>query len=192
MFKLVTGPEEIITLEDAAEFMRAEFSASEENLIETLITASRQMCEEYLFRRIGVQTVELRDKGFPVNNAPIILPAPLVSVESIKYLDGNNAEQTLSVSEYVASLSEPGSIIPVGSWPNTSNAGDSLRVVFVAGYSNGESPILSELLPKTIKTAMLMQIADMYENREAQVERPLTANQTLTNLLSLYRLEQGI
>jgi len=192
MFKLITAPEEIITLEDAAEFMRAEFSASEKDLIETLITAARQMCEEYLFRRIGIQTVELRDKGFPIGDNPIILPAPLVSVESIKYLDGNNAEQTLSVSEYVTSDSEPGLIIPVGSWPNTSNSGDSLRVVFVAGYSNGESPMLSELLPKTIKTAMLMQIADMYENREAQVERPLTANPTVERLISQLRLEQGI
>ena len=172
--------------------MRAEFSASEKDLIETLITAARQMCEEYLFRRIGIQTVELRDKGFPIGDNPIILPAPLVSVESIKYLDGNNAEQTLSVSEYVTSDSEPGLIIPVGSWPNTSNSGDSLRVVFVAGYSNGESPMLSELLPKTIKTAMLMQIADMYENREAQVERPLTANPTVERLISQLRLEQGI
>jgi len=193
MLKLITAPDEPITLEDAAEFMRAEFSASEENLINTLITAARQMCEDYLFRRIGVQTVELRDKGFPANNAPIILPAPLISVESIKYLDTNNTEQTFDASDYIVSSAEPGMIIPVNSWPSTSQSGDSLRVVFIAGYSApGDSPQESELLPSTIKTAMFMQIADMYENREAQVERPLTANQTMTNLLSPYRLEMGI
>ena len=192
MFKLITGPDELITADEAAEFMRAEFSSSEESLIETLITAARQMCEDYLFRRIGVQTVELRDKGFPVNNAPIILPAPLISIESIKYLDGNNVEQTLNASEYIVSDAEPGMIIPVNAWPETSKAGDSLRVVFIAGYSGTGSPEESELLPSTIKTAMLMQIADMYENREAQVERPLTANQTLQNLLAPYRLEMGI
>ena len=71
MFKLLTGPEELITVDEAAEFMRAEFSDTEESLIEALITAARQMCEEYLFRRIGVQTVELRDRGFPVNGSPI-------------------------------------------------------------------------------------------------------------------------
>jgi uncharacterized phiE125 gp8 family phage protein len=193
MFKLITGPEELITVEEAAEFMRAEFSESEESLIEALITASRLMCEEYLFRRIGVQTVELRDRGFPVNNAPIILPAPLISVTSIKYLDCNNKEQTLDPDEYIVSDSAPGLITPVNSWPETSDAGDSLRVVFVTGYSEpGESPMQSEALPKTIKTAMLMQIADMYENREAQGEKPLTANQTLVNLLAPYRLEMGI
>ena len=193
MFKLIIAPEEIITVEDAAEFMRAEFSASEESTVESLITASRILCEEYLFRRIGVQTLEFRDNGFPSGRSPIVLPAPLISVASIKYLDGNNVEQTLSSDEYIVSDSAPGMITPVNSWPETSDAGDSLRVIFTAGYSApGESPLQSEELPQTIKTAMLMQIADMYENREAQTDKPLTANQTLVNLLSTYRLEIGI
>ena len=193
MFKLIAGPNEPITVDEAAEFMRAEFSETEESLIEILITAVRQMCEEYLFRRIGVQTVELRDKGFPANNAPIILPSPLISVTSIKYLDESNIEQTLDEDEYMVSDCGPGLIIPVSSWPITSIAGDSLRVEFVAGYSGpGESPQQSDVLPQTIRTAMLMQITDMYENREAQGDKPLSANPTLERLLSVYRLEQGI
>ncbi|MFA5115599.1 MAG: head-tail connector protein [Candidatus Omnitrophota bacterium] len=195
MLKLITPPAaELITVEEAAEFMRAEFSDSEETLIEALISTARLMCEEYLFRRIGVQTVELRDKGFPVNNAPIVLPAPLRSVTSIKYLDSNNVEQTLDSDEYIVSDSEPGLIIPLNSWPVASGAGDSLRVRFVAGYDDsdpGESPATGIALPQTIKTAMLMQIADLFENRDAQVEKPLVANQTLVNLLSPYRLEMG-
>jgi len=193
MFKIITAPSEIITDDDAAEFMRAEFSTLETTLIESLIKTARLMCEEYLFRRIGVQTIELRDKGFPANNAPIILPAPLISVTSIKYMDGNNTEQTLAPSEYIVSDSAPGQIIPINSWPETSKASDSLRVVFRTGYSDpGESPMLSETLPETIKTALLMQVADMYENREAQVERPLSLNPTLERLLAPYRLEMGI
>ena len=193
MLKLVTAPSELITLEEAAEFMRAEFSSTEETLIEAFIIAARQMCEEYLFRRIGVQTVELRAAGFPVNNTPIVLPAPLISVTSIKYLDSNNDEQTLDEDDYVVSDSAPGLILPVNSWPSTIRSGDSVRVVFDTGYSGpGESPQISEPLPNTIRVAMLMQIADLYENREAQVEKPLTANQTLVNLLAPYRLDMGI
>ena len=193
MFKLITAPDELITVEEAAGFMRAEFSDSEEATISSLITAARLLCEEYLMRRIGVQTVELRDKGFPVNNSPIVLPAPLISVTSIKYLDSNNVEQTLDDDEYVVSDSAPALITPVNSWPETSNAGDSLRIVFECGYcAVGESPVPSEELPATLRTAMLMQIADMFENREAQVERPLNANPTLANLLAPYRLEMGI
>jgi uncharacterized phiE125 gp8 family phage protein len=128
-----------------------------------------------------------------VNNSPIVLPAPLVSVTSIKYLDASNVQQTLAASEYVVSDSSPALITPVNSWPETSGSGDSLRVRFSTGYSApGTSPMLSEALPATVRTAMLMQIADMYENREAQVERPLSANPTLANLLAPYRLEMGI
>jgi len=192
VFKLIEAPDEIITLEEAAEFMRAEFSTSEENIIRSLITAARVSCEEYLFRRIGEQTVELRTKGFPENNAPIVLPAPLIEVESIKYLDLNGDEQTLDEADYIVSDSAPCFINPVGSWPIAFKSGDSLRVEFVAGYSDpGESPIVSEPLPYTIRVGMLMQIADMYENREAQSDRMLNPNQTLANLLSPYRLEMG-
>lgn len=193
MFKIITAPSEIITVADAAEFMRAEFSSSEETTIQVFINAARQFCEEYLFRRIGIQTIELRDKGFPAGNSPIILPAPLIDVTSIKYLDGNNTEQTLSPSEYIVSDSAPGQIIPVNSWPETLRAADAIRVVFSSGYNaEGESPILSEALPDTIKTAILMQVADLYENREAQVEKPLSINPTLERLLAPYRLEMGI
>jgi hypothetical protein len=38
---------------------------------------------------------------------------------------------------------------------------------------------------------MLMMIADMYANREAQVEKVLTANPTVERLLSMMRLEMG-
>ncbi len=192
MLKLIIAPTELITVADAAEFMRADFSSSETTLIESLITAARQMCEDFLFRRIGVQTVELRDKGFPLENSPIILPAPLLSVTSIKYLDGSNVEQTLAASEYVVSDSEPGQIIPVGSWPATSVAGDSLRVRFQTGYSVAGTSPAGIALPDTIRTAMLMQVADMFENREAQTDKPLTMNQTLQRLLAPYRLEMSI
>jgi len=193
MLKLITAPEEMITVEAASVFMRAEFSVSEENLIKSLITASRQMCENYLFRFIGVQTVEFRRHKFPGNNTPILLPAPVLTVTSIKYLDADNVEQTLDRSEYIVSDSAPALITPIGSWPETFRSGDSVRVLFTAGYCDpGDSPNVPEPLPDTIRIAMLLQIADMYENREAQVEKPLSANQTLVNLLAPYRLEMGI
>jgi len=192
VFKLIEAPDEIITLEEVAGFIRAEFSSSEESFIRTLIKASRISCEEYLFRRIGMQTVELRTKGFPENNAAIVLPAPIIEVESVKYLDLNGDEQTLAESSYVVSDSAPCFITPVGTWPVALVSGDSLRVRFDAGYTDpGDSPVVPETLPETIRIGMLMQIADLYENREAQSERPLNQNQTLVNLLSPYRLEMG-
>lgn len=188
MLKVITAPSESITVAEAAEFMRAEFSSSEETLIESLITAARQWCEEYLFRAIGVQTLELRQGGFPSGNGPIVLPSPLISVTSVKYLDYSQVEQTMDSDDYIVSDAEPGMVVPVSAWPSAWASPDSLRVRFEAGYDNGESP--SEV-PATLKTAMLMLVADMYENRTAQTEKQLVANPTVERLLSQYRLNMG-
>jgi uncharacterized phiE125 gp8 family phage protein len=192
MLKVIVAPDELISVADAAAFMRAEFADNEEALIESLITAARQWCEDYLRRAIGVQTLELRVQGFPANNNPILLRSPIVGVTSVKYLDQNRVEQTLSPSEYEVSDSEPATITPVSAWPVSYGSADSARVVYEAGYYLGGSPKVSEELPKTIRTAMLMLVADMYANREAQVERALVANPTVERLLSMYRLEMAI
>jgi uncharacterized phiE125 gp8 family phage protein len=192
MLKVIVAPEEVISVDDAAAFMRAEFADNEEALIESLITAARQWCEDYLRRAIGVQTLELRIQGFPANNNPILLRSPIVGVTHVKYLDQNRVEQTLSASEYEVSDSEPAAITPVSAWPVSYGSADSVRVVYEAGYYLGGSPKVSEELPKTIRTAMLMLVADMYANREAQVERALVANPTVERLLSMYRLEMAI
>jgi uncharacterized phiE125 gp8 family phage protein len=192
MLKVIVAPDELISVADAAAFMRAEFADNEEPLIESLITASRQWCEDYLRRAIGVQTLELRVQDFPANNNPILLRSPIVGVTSVKYLDQNRVEQTLSASEYEVSDSEPAEITPVSAWPVSYGSADSVRVVYEAGYCLGGSPKVSEELPKTIRTAMLMLVSDMYANREAQVERALVANPTVERLLSMYRLEMAI
>ena len=47
---------------------------------------------------------------------------------------------------------------------------------------------LTTTTPSPIKSAALLMVADMFENRTAQVERPLYANQTYERLLSTYRV----
>ena len=195
MLKIITPPSEIITVNEAAEFMRADFPEQETDMIEGIITASRQWCEEYLRRAIGIQTLEITLDSFPKK---ILLRPPLISVTSIKYYDSNGDQQTMNASDYrVSKNSEPATIIPssdsstTGIWPTTLEADDAITIRFVTGYQDGGSPFVSKELPKTIRTAMLMQIADLYANRESQVEKPLSANPTLERLLSTLRLEMG-
>lgn len=192
MLRVVTAPEEVITVAQAAEFMRIDFSSDEQETIGVMITAARQWCEKYLFRVIGPQTLELTLEQFPCyGRRSIILPPPVIEVDSLIYLDSNGAEQTLVEGTHfrVALKAEPGEITPIGSWPVALGTADAVRVTFQAGYYAEGSPVD---LPKTIRKAMLMQIADLYENREAQGEHALTANPTLERLLSMYRLEMGV
>lgn len=192
MIKVIIPPSEVITVEEAAEFMRIDNYASEEATISAFITAARQWCEEYLSRAIGVQTVEEVLEAFPRNGIP--LRPPVIEVESVKYLDGSNVEQTLEEDDdyYISDDSEPGMIKPVSAWPSTLNINNAVRVKYTTGYQpEGLSPQQSKDLPATIKTAMLMLVADMYENRTAQVEHVLNANPAVERLLSMYRLEMG-
>lgn len=192
MLRVITDPEEIITVAQAAEFMRVDFPDDEQAVIEALITAARQWCEDYLGRAIGVQTLELTIQSFPERGRQaIILRAPLIEVVELTYLDLNGEEQTLvEGTDYrVAVNAEPGEVTPIGTWPVSLGTADSVRVQYQAGYYANGSPIT---VPKAIRTAILMQVADLYNNREGQVERPLSANPTLERLLSMYRLDLGL
>ncbi|KIF80901.1 head-tail connector protein [Noviherbaspirillum autotrophicum] len=42
--------------------------------------------------------------------------------------------------------------------------------------------------PAPVKSAALLMVGDLYENREAQSERPLSENKTFTLLLNPYRM----
>jgi uncharacterized phiE125 gp8 family phage protein len=186
---------ELISVAEAAEFLRIDSYSSETTTISAFITAARQWCEEYLGRSIGVQTLELVLERFPSKG--IVLPAPLVSITSIKYLDTSNVEQTIAAADYyVAEDQDPPTVKHKdgsGAWPSTLNVDDAVRVRFQAGYqAEGDSPLISKELPNTIKIAMLMIIVDLYENRTAQVDYTLSSNPTVERLLSMYRLEMGI
>lgn len=46
--------------------------------------------------------------------------------------------------------------------------------------------------PLAVKQAVLMMIGDMYENREAQSEKPYNSNPTVQSLLHFHRIELGV
>lgn len=193
--RIITAPSELITYTEAADFMRIDFPDDEQTVIEAMITAARQWCEDYIRQAIGVQTLEQTLTRFPYTGRKAIpLRPPVISISSFTYLDTNGDSQTLveNTDYYFSDDSDPAEVAPVGDWPVALGTADSVRIRYQTGYYGGGSPVTSEELPKTIRQAILMQVADLYQNREAQTEKPLTANKTIERLLSMYRLEMGI
>lgn len=47
---------------------------------------------------------------------------------------------------------------------------------------------VAEPVPAPVRAAALLLVADLYEHREAQTDRPLTRNATYENLLAPYRV----
>ncbi len=108
--------------------------------------------------------------------------APLASVTSIKYLDPDGAQQTLSTDVYnVVTDETPGKIRLAWdqSWPETRVEPAAIEVIFVAGYGAAGSDV-----PEPVRDAILMMVDDVYNHRSATVERALRANPTVDALLN--------
>jgi hypothetical protein len=98
------------------------------------------------------------------NGARINLPkAPLQSVTSIQYYDGNNDLQTLSTSRYRVHANTTPAYVVITDIPAMYERDDALTIRFVAGHGNQED------VPETLKVAMKMLIGEFYRQREASV-----------------------
>ena len=61
-------------------------------------------------------------------------------------------------------------------------------VASVGDYINAPEP-LDATAPAPVKAACLLLVGDLYSNREALVERPLSKNPTFERLLNPYRVQ---
>ncbi len=155
---------EPVTLTEAKAHLRVT-GTDDDTLIGTLITAARQYVENYLNRALITQTWEWRLDAF--SPWTLIVPmAPLISVTSIQYVDGQGTTQTLAVTEYdVDAKSEPGRITPAygKAWPAIRYQMNAVTITFSAGYGAASA------VPSPIKQAILLVIGEMYAHREASM-----------------------
>lgn len=88
---------------------------------------------------------------------------PLISIDSIKYLDTGGVQQTLASTVYkVDTVSEPARVLPAygQAWPSTRQEINAVEVLFTCGFAS------AALVPEGIKSWMKIRIGTMYENRE--------------------------
>jgi uncharacterized phiE125 gp8 family phage protein len=140
--------------------------AEERLVIERMIKAVRERAEEITRRALINQEWELTLDGFPSGRTAINLPLPpLQSITSITYTDPSGATQVMNPATYRVLLAgEPGGVIPLYglSWPVAINDVDSVVIKFVCGFGADNSKI-----PDSILQWMLINIANLYENRES-------------------------
>ena len=166
--KLVVPPEvESVTLEEAKAHLRLD-TGDDDGYIPALIRAAREKVELFLRRALVTQGFEYTLDGFPLG-AVIDLPRPpLQSVESIRHIDTAGNVQTLTPEEYVvdASSGEIGRVALAWNrfWSITRSSINSIIIQFTAGY--GDAP---ENVPQAIRQGILIEVSNLYENREDAV-----------------------
>lgn len=176
--KRTTTPTEPVTLAEAKLHLRVD-GTDEDTLIGGLISAAREACEDRIEGTIPVTAWQLTLDAFP---DAIKLPrGPVVSVDSVKYLDSSGVEQTLSPPDYlVDTASTPGYIVPAygKTWPETREQINAVTVDYTAGAATAAH---------ALKAWMLLAIGDMYLNREGSSERSTVAHGFSDRLLDPFR-----
>ena len=174
---------EPISLLEAKVFCRIELEEkSEDDLVNGLITAARQYAEEVTRRAFITQTWKLYLDDWPSGDYISIPLPPLQSVSSIKYTDSDGDVTTWDTSDYIVDTdSEPGRVVLAygEEWPtDTLYPSNPIEIIFVAGYGDDASDV-----PRALRQAMFIDIADLYENRESVV-----IGQTVNHLFGATRL----
>lgn len=131
----------------------------DDTLIRLYIDAAVEAVENYTGRIIKQRSLT---KELSCFSTVMIVDTPLVSVESIIYLDSSGNSQTLQASIYRVTLGMDGfiSLAPAQSWPTLSSENPLITVNYTAGY------LLSNL-PRSVFIAIMAKVSDFYENRES-------------------------
>lgn len=187
--QLVTSPQsEPVSLIEAKAHLRVDFADEDDN-IQGLIYAAREVVEGKLRRAVFEQTYEMTLDQFPYPSGldtktpeqrdgylfpslhftyfAIELPrSKVTSVDAITFKPSPSADAvTLDPAFYaVDTNSEPARIVPVAgaTWPYVgSYMPGSITIAFKAGQWDSDS------VPQSIKHAMLLLIGHWYANREA-------------------------
>lgn len=158
--KVITPAPAVLTLAEMRLHLRLDTVGGvhpDDTLLSALLLSAVQYCEHYTQRSIGTQTLELALDGFP--DGPINLPkGPLQSVTSVTYVDPAGATTTLSNLLYaIDDYGVDAWLIPKygTDWPEAEASANSVKVQYVAGS-----------LEPSVRSALLLIIGHMYENRE--------------------------
>jgi uncharacterized phiE125 gp8 family phage protein len=183
---LLEGPAApVVSLEEAQVHLRSE-NTEESALVASLVAAATAQAEAFCRRRFVTQRWRATLDAFPAG--ALVLPhPPLVSVETVTYVDRDGIVQTLDANAYVVRTAEtPGKIVPAYGtcWPVARAVADAVAVEFTCGYGAPAD------VPEAIRRAVLLLVGTLYAHRESVVTGTIATElpHTAEWLLGPYRV----
>ncbi|MCP4100757.1 MAG: hypothetical protein GY750_04930, partial [Lentisphaerae bacterium] len=122
--------------------------------INALIQAAREQAEEYMGRSIITQTLEIAFNCFPDDIE--LVRGPVQSITSVKYIDGDDTEQTVTATNYMIDDYGPKDWLRLDygkSWPASRGHTNDVKIRYVTGWGDAGTDV-----PEDIRTAMLLLI----------------------------------
>lgn len=193
--ELVTAPVgSVLTLDEVKLHCRITTGTSEDALLTALIASATEWTQRYLRRALIRQTWEQRADYWPASGVFLLNWLPVASITSLVYLDQSGATQTVDAGSYqlIRSSEMTHALVLAYNYarPALNPSPGSIRIRYVAGYapSSSSPPDPAANIPAAIKHAMLMQVAELYENRETSIVGTIIAeNPAWLNLLQPFR-----
>lgn len=162
MLKVTVAPTaEPITLQECKLHCRID-SLEEDDLVNSLISAARQLIETQAGIRLVTQTIQDDREEFPEDGI-IYLEGPVQSVTEIEYLDEDGNWETLDLNLVdIDTTSNPARIMPTvdESWPAIYGGLGCVSITYVAGFGAPSA------VPAILKQAIKLLVAHWYSVRE--------------------------
>lgn len=182
---LITPPSAaVLTRDEVKRHLRVDFDDDNE-LIDGMIEAAVNDLDPagggWLGRALRPQTWELQLAGFWQAHCPddyppgaIVLPyPPLISIDSVTYVDGAGVTQTLSAGSGYRILAQVAIAPPYGQrWPSVRCDAAAVKIRFTCGYPVADAnadPAVVDRLPAAIKAWLKLYVGALYQYRESVV-----------------------
>ncbi|GLR99205.1 MULTISPECIES: head-tail connector protein [Bradyrhizobium] len=206
---LITPPtEDVLTRDEVKQHLRVDFD-DDNALIDGMILAAVGQLDPaaggWLGRALRPQTWELQLRDFWQRDCGkpdlIVLPYPqLISIDSVTYVDGTGATQTLAAGTGYRVLGQGANqqaiAPPYGqSWPSVRCDAAAVKIRFTCGYPPADAqadPPVIDRLPAAIKAWLKLYVGALYQFRENVVSgpggQPVELPAHIMQMISTYRV----
>ena len=181
---LATNP--LFTTAEAKDFLKVDTTA-DDTLIDNLIKAATQSCEEYTNQYfMDTLVTQYSDNWLEVYR---LYKSPVSTLTHIKYYDSTDTLQTLTASNYILdNVSKPARIgLAVdGELPTLADRINAVEVKYTVGYGTASPDV-----PDGIKQAVLLTIGNWYQNRQTVITGRTATELPLSSqyLLNQYKIQ---
>lgn len=199
-----SAPGEPISLALAKRQANIDHGDDDELISDVIIPAVRDRAERYLNRILVQRQVRVVFDDFQrwTADSALVLPiAPVQSIVSVHYRDANDDTQELDASYFrLDRYNEPCRLFPSRNytWPAITLGPAAVEVVLLAGYPPADDPdggsptqfLWGANIPASIRHAMLMDVAHLYDHRASVADFSQLASVPLgyEHALHSYRL----
>lgn len=162
----VTKPAQIISTEKAKLHLKVDYSADDQTIIDCCMLAQNYV-QAQTNQWVGLQTVNLSFDTW--EELSKIDCGPIISIESVKYLDTEGEEQVVdpAVYRFIRGYRSKILVRPGQAWPRLYAMEQSITVQIKAGWIVGAVPANGEEeLPGDLYKCMFLLINHFYEHRE--------------------------